>query len=116
MRCIAFSQVAQEKSVSYEPACLSLCPQNANHFAVGDGSNSGMAVYIYDAGTLEEIKTIKVSGSVTSVAYSPDGQHLVVGDSNRKVTLFNVAAGYEKAHTREWGFHSAKVTKSLITT
>ena len=58
MRCIAFSQVAQEKSVSYEPACLSLCPQNANHFAVGDGSNSGMAVYIYDAGTLEEIKKL----------------------------------------------------------
>jgi hypothetical protein len=46
---------------------------------------------------------------VTDLAYSPNGAYLVTADGNRKVTLLD--ADYEKAHAREWGFHTAKVNR-----
>ncbi len=101
--------VRKELSVDYEPSSLAFCPQ-LHHLAVGDGgSTSTGAVRVYSAADLEEVKTAKATGAVTSLAYSPDGRFLVAGDANRRVTLLS-APEYEKAHAKEWGFHSAKVT------
>ncbi len=66
-----------------------------------------------DCKKLSLIKTVKLSGGVTDVAYSPDGSYLATADSNRKVTLLD--QHYEKANSREWGFHTAKVTNKYDT-
>ena len=60
-----------------------------------------------DTKSISQTKTVHLSGAVTDIAYSPSGAFVVTADANRKVTLFN--ADYEKAHAREWGFHTAKV-------
>ena len=60
-----------------------------------------------DCKTLSLIKTFKLSGAVTDLAYSPNGAYLATADANRKVTLLD--QDYEKANSREWGFHTAKV-------
>ncbi len=62
-----------------------------------------------DSKSLTLTKTVKLSGAVTDVAYSPNGSYVVTADANRKVTLFD--AEYEKANAREWGFHTAKVSR-----
>ena len=33
------------------------------------------------------------AAQVTCLSYSPDGAHLAVGDSNRRVTVFTVGSG-----------------------
>jgi WD40 repeat protein len=57
-------------------------------------------------------KSVRLSGPVTDVAYSPNGKFVVTADANRKVTLFD--ADYEKANPREWGFHTAKVFQRIL--
>ena len=102
------SQVVSETKVNYEPSAVSIL--NDEEFAVGESSN-GNAVYIYGVteDAIEERKKISLSGAVTDLCYSPDGSYLVISDGNRKVTLLSVSNDYEKATTREWGFHTAKV-------
>jgi len=94
--------------LNYEPSAVSIL--NDEEFAVGE-SSGGNAVFIYGVSgdTIEERKKLNLSGSVTDLCYSPDASYLVTSDGNRKVTLFNVANDYQKANTREWGFHTAKV-------
>ena len=102
-------EVVSEKKVDYEPACLAVSGYKG-HVAVGDGANNGQNIYVYDIQSLDEVKVIKLSGQVTSLAYSPNSDLLASTDSNRKVTVFAADNNYEKAHNREWGFHTAKVT------
>lgn len=105
---VANGSVKMEKPVDYEPCSVSV-ERASKQIAVGDGSNAGHSVHVYDANTLDEVKVVKATGIVTSVAYSPDGTLLAIGDANRRISLLSVP-GYEKAHAKEWGFHSAKVT------
>ena len=103
------NQVVHETKVNFEPSAISIL--NDEEFAVGE-SSGGNTVYIYGVtgdGGMEERKKIALSGAVTDLCYSPDGSYLVTSDGNRKVTLFSVANDYQKATTREWGFHTAKV-------
>ncbi len=100
--------VQKERPLDFEPSSLTV-QKDVGHIAVGDGSNQGHQVHVFNASTLEPEKSIKATGIVTCVAYSPDGKYLAVGDANRRITVLSVPT-YEKAHTREWGFHSAKVT------
>ena len=65
-----------------------------------------------DTKSINLTKTVHLSGAVTDIAYSPNGAYVVTADANRKVTLFD--AGYEKAHAREWGFHTAKVSAKFM--
>ncbi len=105
---IAFEngEVVAEKRVDFEPGCVA-GSDVLNHVAVG---NDAMELRVYDVNSLDEVKVVKLSGALTSAAYSADSKLLVVGDSNRKVTLFNAVDNYEKANNKEWGFHTAKVT------
>lgn len=38
---------------------------------------------------LEETQSLKQSGEVMCLAYSPDGAYLAAGDANRKVVLYS---------------------------
>ena len=102
------NQVVSETKVNYEPSAVSIL--NDEEFAVGE-SSVGNAVTIYGVSddAIEERKKISLSGAVTDLCYSPDGSYLVISDGNRKVTLLSVSNDYQKATTREWGFHTAKV-------
>ena len=109
MIAFAFSMEIALTKVNFEPSAISIL--NDEEFAVGE-SSGGNTVYIYGVtgdGGIEERKKIALSGAVTDLCYSPDGSYLVTSDGNRKVTLFSVANDYQKATTREWGFHTAKV-------
>lgn len=100
--------VVHEEAVNYEPSCIGIL--NDEELAVGE-SSGGNSLRIYglaDNGVTEK-KKIVLTGALTDLSYSPDSSYLVTADGNRKVTLFSVANDYEKAHSREWGFHTAKV-------
>jgi len=92
----------------FEPGAIAI--KNEHELVVGEAS-AGFNLKVYevspDADSLSLKKTVKLSGSVTDVVFSPDGHYVVSSDGNRKVTLFN--SDYEKPHQREWGFHTAKV-------
>jgi len=102
--------VILEEKVEFEPTRLTYSSQ-LSHLAVGDSSSSTVRVYsLVSGGTaLDLVTELSLSGSAMDLRYSPDQKFLVTADSNRKVTLFSAGGGYEKPHSKEWGFHTAKV-------
>lgn len=94
--------------IQYEASSVSI-NRETREVAVG---GDDMKVHIYTlAGTSLELKTeLEHLGAVTDVVYSPDCKSLVACDSNRKVIMYTVAE-YKLAHTKEWGFHNAKINK-----
>lgn len=46
-------------------------------------------IYNIEGGDLVETRTLKHSGSITCVGYSPDGAYLAAGDGNRRVILYS---------------------------
>lgn len=101
--------VALQQKLDFEPGCVAL--KSETEMSIGEAS-AGFNLNVYeisgDSKSINLTKTVHLSGAVTDIAYSPNGAYVVTADANRKVTLFD--ANYEKAHAREWGFHTAKVT------
>ena len=102
-------QIVSETTLNYETSCLGVSEKNDTVIVGEGGSGQTLHVFKLSGDTPEEIKEIKLSGTPTSVEFSPAEDHVVSTDSNRKVTLFSVP-NYEKPHNKEWGFHTAKVT------
>ncbi|XP_045478139.1 actin-interacting protein 1 [Harmonia axyridis] len=92
--------------VDYEPSSVSCSPRN--HVAVGGTGDSKVHIYEINGTNLSPIKELTHRGAVTDVCYSPDDNHLVACDANRKVILYKVPE-YELANNKEWGFHNARV-------
>lgn len=72
------------------------------------------SAYIYavdDSGKLSEVKSFvpHSESTVTDLQYSPDGQHLAVGLSGRRVFVYDATKEYARLDQVEWIFHSAKV-------
>jgi len=93
--------------VEFEPSCCSYSTAS-NNIAVGEAGGNTLRIYNVAEAGLDLVKEVQLSGPITDVQYSPDQKHVVTADGNRKVTLYSVPA-YEKPHTKEWGFHTAKV-------
>jgi len=100
-------EIIHEESVEFEPSSIAFSP-NVNHLAVGEANGHLLRIYSSQNNGLDLVKEITLSGSVQDLTFSPDQKYLCSADSNRKVTVFNVGS-YEKAHSNEWGFHTAKV-------
>lgn len=47
-----------------------------------------MYVFSMAGGNFDETKSLKQTGSISCLAYSPDGAYLAAGDANRKVALY----------------------------
>ena len=50
--------------------------------------DSKVHVYSLENGTLKAVKELSHTGAITCLEFSPDGAYLAVGDSNRKVCLY----------------------------
>ena len=99
--------VVDEMNVEYEPSCCAFSAAH-NHLVVGEAGGNTVRVYSTQAGQLDLVKELTLTGAAQDMNFSPDGKYLVTADSNRKVTLFN-AGFYDKPNNKEWGFHTAKV-------
>lgn len=51
-------------------------------------------IFLLNGSSFSEKITMKHSGAITDVAYSPNGAYLAASDANRKVVLYN-ALTYE---------------------
>ncbi|TRY78602.1 hypothetical protein TCAL_06452 [Tigriopus californicus] len=99
--------IVKEEKLPYEASCLAASEKH-NQVIIGEAA-PGQNIYVYNLkNTAESIHTVALSGSPTSIAFSPCQSSFVTTDSNRKVTLFK-AGSFDKAHTKDWGFHTAKV-------
>lgn len=71
-----------------------------------------MKVHLFTlvADKLEKQSTVLTQnrGQTSSLAYSPDGRYLAVGDSDRKVLVY-ACSNWEVA-LNQWVFHTARVT------
>lgn len=74
--------------VNYEPSSVSVSPRS--HVAVGGAMDNKVHIYELKGTTLVPLMELDHLGPVTDVAYSPDDQHLVACDANRKVILYAV--------------------------
>jgi WD40 repeat protein len=99
--------IIHEESVEFEPSAVAYSTQH-NHLAVGEAGGNTLRIYATHNNGLDLIKEISLSGAVQDASFSPDQKYLTTADANRKVTVFTVGS-YEKAHSQEWGFHTAKV-------
>lgn len=99
--------IAKDEKLPYEASCLAVSEKH-NVVVIGEAA-PGQNFHVYNlSNTAESIHTVALSGSPTSIAFSPCQSSFVTTDSNRKVTLFK-AGSFEKAHAKDWGFHTAKV-------
>lgn len=74
------------------------------------GFDDLVVVYTLSGDTLKEKAklTESIRGQISALEYSPDGQHLAVGDSQRQVTV--VDAKTLKVKITDWIFHLARIT------
>lgn len=75
--------------VEYEPSCISINQENGE-VAVGSASNNKVHIYTLEGTKLSPKTELEHLGAVTDVAYSPDNNHLVACDANRKVILYSL--------------------------
>lgn len=76
--------------------------------AVG-GDDSKTHVYTLANGTLTEARAVPTRTPVSSVAYSPTGDFLAIGDNGRQVEVYERATWTAKIQG-VWVFHTSKVT------
>lgn len=70
--------------------------------------NDTIYVYNLNGNTLSDKKKLNGNrGQIISLAYSPDGQYLAAGDTQRQVIIYEAATGNVKIS--DWVFHQAKV-------
>ncbi|KAI0631116.1 WD40 repeat-like protein [Trametes polyzona] len=80
---------------------------SGNVVAVG-GDDQKVRLYAWDGQALTESATLEGNkGTVSALAFSPDGAHLASGDSTGKIALFD--AKERKLITSRWSFHSGRV-------
>lgn len=51
-----------------------------------------------------------LGGAVASLAFSPDGAHLAVGDAVKEVAVYSAASPYAAVRRHDWVHHTSRVT------
>lgn len=95
--------------VPFEPTCITMSP-DTKHIVVG-GQDSKVRVYELSGSNLNEVKQLYHASAITSVSFSPDGQHFAVTDTARKVVPYRIS-DFAKVSEKDWSFHTARVNCS----
>jgi len=105
-KIVAFrsNQKVAELHVKYEPTSIST---TGNLVAVG-GEEHKVHFYEWDGNTLRAGSTSDgITGSVVSVAFSPNGKLLAVGNSSGKIFLYDVQD--KKVVESRWTFQTSRI-------
>ncbi|KAI8918899.1 WD40-repeat-containing domain protein, partial [Entophlyctis helioformis] len=90
----------------YTPSSVAISPDGKTA-AIG-GEDGLVHIYSIDGASLNETGKIEGNkGTITAMAYSPNGDLLAVADSQRTVMVYNTATG--RMRLNQWVFHTAKV-------
>uniref|UniRef100_A0A915CE92 Actin-interacting protein 1 n=1 Tax=Parascaris univalens TaxID=6257 RepID=A0A915CE92_PARUN len=97
-------------NIPFEASCVSLSA-DGRRVAVG-GQDNKLRIFEVSGSQLVEKKELAHSGALTSVAWSPDGKHIVATDTARRVVPYSVEKDFAVASDKEWTFHTARVNCS----
>ncbi|KAI0792397.1 quinon protein alcohol dehydrogenase-like superfamily [Abortiporus biennis] len=107
IEAIKSNQKLFESKLKFNPTSVAAAP-TSNIVAVG-GEDQKVRLNEWDGKTLKEVGVLEGNkGTVSALAFSPDGKYLAVGDSSGKILLFDV--NERKLVTSRWSFHSARIT------
>ncbi|TFY62674.1 hypothetical protein EVJ58_g3719 [Rhodofomes roseus] len=104
IEAIRSNQRVFELKPKFTPSAVSA---SGSVVAVG-GEDMKVRLYDWDGKTLTEAATLEGNkGTVSALAFSPDGALLTTGDSSGKIILFDVKE--RKAVTSRWSFHTGRI-------
>ncbi|RPD61277.1 WD40 repeat-like protein [Lentinus tigrinus ALCF2SS1-6] len=104
IEAVRSNQKVFDVALKYTPSAIAAA---GNLVAVG-GEDQKVRLYSWDGKALTESATLDgAKGTVSALAFSPDGTLLASGDSSGKIVLYN--ASERKTVTTRWSFHSGRV-------
>ncbi|TBU43911.1 WD40 repeat-like protein [Dichomitus squalens] len=104
VEAVRSNQKVFDLPLKYTPSAIAA---SGSQVAVG-GEDQKVRLYSWDGKALSEKATLEGNkGTVSALAFSPDGKHLASGDSSGKIALFDAAA--HKLVTSRWSFHSGRI-------
>ncbi|KAL1949187.1 hypothetical protein VTO73DRAFT_10993 [Trametes versicolor] len=104
VEAVRSNQKVFDLPLKYTPSAIAAA---GSVVAVG-GEDQKVRLYTWDGKALAESATLDGNkGTVTALAFSPDGSHLASGDSTGKIVLYD--ATERKMITSRWSFHNARV-------
>ncbi|RPD75554.1 WD40 repeat-like protein [Lentinus tigrinus ALCF2SS1-7] len=104
IEAVRSNQKVFDVALKYTPSAIAAA---GNLVAVG-GEDQKVRLYSWDGKALTESATLDgAKGTVSALAFSPDGTLLASGDSSGKIVLYN--APERKTVTTRWSFHSGRV-------
>jgi len=99
-------KVVNKHKTSFQPQAVALNPAE-NQLAVG-GKDNSIHIYTVSGNNLSDGPVIQAAkGSVTRLAYSPDGKFLACSDQSREIVVIDTASNQVKIEG--WVFHTARV-------
>ncbi|CCL99609.1 uncharacterized protein FIBRA_01627 [Fibroporia radiculosa] len=111
VEAIRFNQKVSELKPKFSPSAVAA---TGSIVAVG-GEDQKVHLFDWDGKSLTESGTLEGNkGTVSAIAFSPDGALLASGDSSGKIVLYDVRE--RKTITSRWSFHSARINSLAWTT
>ncbi|KAI0805965.1 WD40 repeat-like protein [Irpex lacteus] len=104
VEAVRSNQKVHELKTKYVPTAVGA---SGSVIAIG-GEDQKVHLHDWDGKALKEVAVLENNkGSISALAFSPDGSLLVAGDSSGKVVLYDVKE--RKLVTARWSFHSGRI-------